>query len=61
MAFSAYKAFKHPEEGEHISTLGELSSYGCLLEMQERMQASPSGRKILEEKPRVRAPLVEVD
>lgn len=49
---SSINAFKEPENGQHLSHLGDLTSYYALLRIRDKMIKSESGRRILKEQPR---------
>lgn len=49
---SAINAFREPENGQHLSHLGDLTSYYALLRIRDKMTRSESGRRILKEQPR---------
>jgi ubiquinone biosynthesis protein COQ4 len=53
MMRSAINGLADPENGTHISELGDLSSMNTLRWIKTQMENDPVGRLILEEKPRV--------
>lgn len=50
---SAVNAFKDPDNGQHLSHLGDLTSYYSLIRIRDRMLKSPTGRSILKDQPRL--------
>lgn len=58
---SSVLALLNPTSGEYLSTFGECSSYRVLQEIQKKMKAHPVGKKILEEKPRIRSFCMDFD
>lgn len=61
MISSSVKALIYPHDGQHLATFGETSSYYALKNIKQRMEADPTGLKILKEKPRIRSPYVDFD
>ena len=52
---STYFSITDPKNAQHLSRLGEATSFYTLQEIRRRMLADPVGRQILKEKPRIRS------
>lgn len=61
IARSAYLSITDPNNGDHISRMGEATSFYTLQEMRRRMLADPVGRQILKEKPRIRSDEIPIE
>lgn len=53
MFFSAVKGIQDPDDGTHISELGDLSSMNSLRWIKWKMEQNEEGRRILKEQPRI--------
>ena len=60
-ATAAFTALSDPTRADAVATLGELTGPTTLLRMHERMAADPVGRRVLEQRPRVRTDTVLID
>ena len=50
---SAFGALQNPERADLVSDVGDLSGQPALTMIQRRMKASPTGLRILQDKPRI--------
>ncbi len=50
---SAVGALRDPTRADLVSTVGDLTSFHSLKQIQLKMMADPNGRRILQDKPRV--------
>jgi ubiquinone biosynthesis protein COQ4 len=53
MTQAAFRGFRDPEDADHVSNLGDLSSYHILKWWKIKLEDSEEGREILSLKPRV--------
>ncbi|KAJ3522392.1 hypothetical protein NM688_g8880 [Phlebia brevispora] len=59
-AGAAYQALMHPQRGDMVAAVADLTSGPMLPRLREAMLSSPEGRRILKERPRINTHTVDM-